>query len=76
MKQKIDAGEFKAKCLHLLDEVYRSRKGNVITKRGRAVGRPLPAEDKAGPVIARMTGSAVITGDVVAPIGDIRDADQ
>ena len=41
MQRQIAAGEFKAKCLHLLDEVRQSRKEIVITKRGRAVARLL-----------------------------------
>ena len=39
MKKAIAAGEFKAKCLHLLDEVQQTRKEIVITKRGRPVAR-------------------------------------
>ena len=39
MQRQIAAGEFKAKCLHLLDEVRQSRQEIVITKRGRAVAR-------------------------------------
>jgi prevent-host-death family protein len=41
MQRQIAAGEFKAKCLHLLDEVRQSRQEIVITKRGRAVARLL-----------------------------------
>ena len=56
MKQQIAAGEFKAKCLHLLDEVQRTRKEIVVTKRGRPVARVLPAEHQP-PAIFGLAGN-------------------
>jgi prevent-host-death family protein len=76
MKQTIAAGEFKAKCLHLLDEVQQSRKEIVITKRGRAVARLLPIEEKLPQVFGRMKGTIKILGDIVGPTGEKWDADE
>lgn len=76
MKTKIAAGEFKAKCLGLLDEVERSRKEIIITKRGRAVARLLPADDEPPRVFGRMKGSVEILGDLIAPVGERWDADE
>ena len=76
MQRQIAAGEFKAKCLHLLDEVRQSRKEIVITKRGRAVARLVPADEELPPIFGRMRGSAEILGDIVAPVGDKRDVDE
>ena len=39
----ISAGEFKAKCLKLMDEVNESGIPIVITKRGKPVSRLVPA---------------------------------
>ena len=64
----IAAGEFKAKCLHLLDEVHQSRKVIIITKRGRPVARLMPIDEQVPPIFGRMKGSAEITGDIVAPL--------
>ena len=50
MKHQIAAGEFKAKCLHLLDEVQRSRQEILITKRGRPVARLLPVDEQPPPI--------------------------
>jgi len=44
----ITATEFKAKCLHLLDEVQRTGEELVISKRGRPVARVV-AEKAAKP---------------------------
>ena len=76
MKTQIAAGEFKAKCLRLLDEVHRSRKEIVITKRGRAVARLLPAEENTPAVFGRMKGTVEILGDLIAPLGERWDADE
>lgn len=40
----IPAGEFKARCLAILDEVEATGETIVITKRGKAVARLLPPE--------------------------------
>lgn len=76
MKTKVPAGEFKAKCLGLLDEVQRSRNEIVITKRGRAVARLLPVDDEPPRVFGRMKGSVEILGDLIAPVGERWDADE
>ena len=76
MKSHMGAGEFKAKCLHLLDEVQRSRKEIVITKRGRPVARLLPAEEDAPALFGRMKDSAELRDDLIAPTGEKWDADE
>lgn len=40
----IPAGEFKQKCLALLDEVAETHKPLIVTKRGRPVARVVPVE--------------------------------
>ncbi len=67
MKTTIAAGEFKAKCLKLLDEVAEKRKPIVITKRGRPVAHlsPIP---QAGDFVGSMRGTGEILGDIISPI--------
>ncbi|MGD0616921.1 MAG: type II toxin-antitoxin system prevent-host-death family antitoxin [Bryobacteraceae bacterium] len=76
MKQQIAAGEFKARCLRLLDEVQHSRKEILITKRGRPVARLLPADTEAPALLGRMKGSIEIHGDLIASIGEVWDAGE
>ena len=76
MKREIAAGEFKAKCLHLLDEVQQTRQEIVITKRGRPVARLLPVEEKVPTLFGRMKGSGKILGDIIGPTGEVWEADQ
>ena len=64
---EIPAGEFKAKCLKLMDQVARTREPIVITKRGKPVARLVPA-DKApadAPLFGYVAGTAEIRGDIV-----------
>jgi prevent-host-death family protein len=67
MASTIPAGEFKAKCLKLLDEVAAKRETLVITKRGRPVAQvmPVPAKDK---IVGSMKGSVLWMGDIISPI--------
>ncbi len=75
MYQKIAAGEFKAKCLSLLDEVQRQRKPIVITKRGKPVAKLVPADDRPASFIGSMKGTMEITGDIISPIDVEWEAD-
>ncbi len=68
MKRQIGAGEFKAKCLHLLDEVQQTRQEIVITKRGKPVARLVPTEEKIPTLFGRMKGTGEILGDIISPI--------
>jgi prevent-host-death family protein len=45
--QTMSASVFKARCLAVLDEVASTGEAVVITKRGRAVARLVPAQEPA-----------------------------
>lgn len=63
----IAAGEFKAKCLKLIDEVAETRKPVVITKFGKPVAQlsPVPQE---GDFVGSMRGTGEILGDIISPL--------
>ena len=81
----IPAGEFKAKCLKLMDEIADDGGELVITKRGKPVARLLPPDpDQAQPgapesdVVGCMAGTIVIHGDIIGPFHEdwqMRDDD-
>ena len=62
------AGEFKARCLRVMEEVSKYRTSVVITKKGRPVARLVPADAPATDVFGCMAGTARIVGDVEAPV--------
>ena len=68
MATTIGAGEFKAKCLKLLDEVAEKRETLVITKHGKPVAQLVPIPVKAGSPFGAMRGSGVILGDIISPL--------
>jgi prevent-host-death family protein len=64
----VPAGEFKAKCLKLLDEVAETRETLVITKHGKPVAQVLPMPVKQTDIVGSMKGSVTILGDIISPI--------
>jgi prevent-host-death family protein len=64
----VPAGEFKAKCLKLLDEVAEKRHTLVITKRGKPVAEVIPIPTKRQDIVGSMKGSVTILGDIISPL--------
>jgi antitoxin (DNA-binding transcriptional repressor) of toxin-antitoxin stability system len=66
----IPAGEFKAKCLQLMDEVKEHNLRVAITKRGKAVCHLIaaPAEEKAFRSVVGRSPNIKILGDIVSPL--------
>ena len=62
-RDSIPAGEFKARCLALLDRVAETGQELVVTKRGRPVARLVPVEPPPS-----LRGSVVWEGDLISPI--------
>lgn len=62
----INAAQFKAKCLKLIDEVADTRQPLVITKRGKPVVRVVPIEEETVPgLFGYMKGTGEVVGDIV-----------
>ena len=71
---KISAGQFKAKCLKLMDEVRNRREEVIITKRGKPVARLVPFDEKPTPIYGCMKSTVAILGDIVSPVDEKWDA--
>lgn len=69
--ERIAAGEFKAKCLSLLDDVALTGKELIVTKRGKPVAKLVPVTKTEG---ASLLESIVREGDIISPIGEGWDA--
>ena len=69
---EIPAGQFKARCLQLMEQVRTTRRPIVITKRGKPVARLLPMDEApAGrEIFGCMKGTGAIRGDIVGPTGE------
>jgi prevent-host-death family protein len=71
----IGAGQFKAICLRILDEVEQTRETVVITKHGKPVAQltPMPAKQ---PLFGAMKDSVLWEGDIVSPLEDEWEANR
>jgi len=72
----IAAGEFKAKCLRLMDEVAETREAIVITKFGKPVAKLVPMKRGNVDIIGAMRGTVLWEGDILSPIDVEWDAMQ
>jgi len=78
--REIGAGEFKAKCLGLIDEISRSGRELTITKRGRPVAKLIRFEaPKMDSFFGRLEGITEIIGDpddLIKPVFALEDWDM
>jgi prevent-host-death family protein len=65
---EIPAGEFKARCLKLMDEVRATRRPVVITKRGKPVAKLVPMDEETPSLFGRLRGTVTIHGDIISPV--------
>lgn len=64
----IRASEFKAKCLHLMDEVAATGDDLVITKNGKPVSRLVPYFHKPDSMFGLHSGSVKSLDDLIEPV--------
>ncbi|MBX9570304.1 MAG: type II toxin-antitoxin system prevent-host-death family antitoxin [Candidatus Obscuribacterales bacterium] len=66
--REIPAGEFKSKCLQLMEQVSKSKTPIIITKRGKPIAKLVPLDEEAIDGFGCMKGSVRILGDIVEPL--------
>ena len=67
--QTIQASEFKAKCLALMNEVARTGETIVVTKNGKPIAELRPHRPpRAKSLIGINKGQIEILGDIVSPV--------
>lgn len=74
--KQIAAGEFKAKCLKLMDEIDMSKIPLTVTKHGKPIVTIFPFEEKREFPFGYMKGQITIKGDIVGSTGEIWNADS
>lgn len=62
------AGEFKTHCLRVMEEVRSQREPVVITKKGVAVAKLVPADTPVESIFGCLAGEIEIVGDIVSPV--------
>ncbi len=78
--RQIAAGEFKAKCLGLIDEVNESGQEVIITKRGKPTAKLIPFRAPNRPsIFGRLKEKIEIVGDpndLIKPVFPLEDYDM
>ncbi len=69
--KRLPAGEFKARCLAVMEDVRKTREAVLITKRGKPVAKLVPADDGGREFLGRLAGQVRITGEIEAPVEPI-----
>src|SRR5262249_59304193 len=72
-RKRRPAGEFKAGCLGVMEEVRKYRVPVLITKKGRPVAKLVPADPPSTDVFGCMADTVRIVGDVEAPVASPAD---
>lgn len=72
---KIAISEFKAKCLAVIDEVNKTKKSVVITRRGEPIAELVPAAPKVKRKewLGSMKDTFEIVGDITEPVIDLNE---
>lgn len=68
--KEMNASDFKAKCLAILDEVARTGESVLILKRGKPVAKLIPTKPDGGYPIDSLIGTVHVIGDIISPAVD------
>ncbi len=71
-QRTIPAGEFKNRCLALMDEVNETGEEIVITKHGKPVSLLIPVKERK-PIFGMFKDQIKITGDIMSPAIPLED---
>ena len=73
---QISAGEFKAKCLKLMDIAEQKHETIIITKRGILIAKLIPYEDEPPRLFGFLKDSVIVKADIVEPMGESWDTEK
>ena len=71
--KKMAAGQFKAHCLAVLDEVQAKKETVLITKHGKPIAKLVPASADADDIYGFMAGKIAIKGDIISPALSLKE---
>ena len=64
--KKMPAGEFKARCLTVMEDVNKTREPVLITKRGKPVAKLVPVHADSANLIGSFKGKIKIKGNILS----------
>lgn len=66
--ERMAAGQFKTRCLQLMEDVQREKKQIIITKRGKPVAKLVPVDEQSQSLFGYMQGSITSVGNIIDPV--------
>ena len=63
---KLSVSKFKATCLAVVEEVAKTKRGVIITKRGKPIAELIPYEAETAP--APLKDTVAFMGDLISPV--------
>ncbi len=73
----INAAEFKAKCLKLIDQVADTHEPLIISKRGKPLVKLVPiVEETPKSMFGYMKGTVTFHGDIMEPLEEVWSAES
>jgi prevent-host-death family protein len=66
--KKIQAAQFKARCLAVMEDVRTTKEPVLITKRGEPMAKLVPPDDSSDDFIGRLERVVKIIGDIESPM--------
>ncbi len=79
LKHSVAAGEFKSKCLGIMETIHESGHSVIITKRGIPIVKIIPYSAEGQPkkkLFGALKGTITINGDIVESLGERWEADE
>ncbi len=68
--QPMPAGEFKAHCLEVMDQVKLKKTEVIVTKHGKPVAKLVPVDSTGPELFGFLAGSVTYHADIVGPIDE------
>ena len=74
--KSIQASEFKAKCLKIMDEVAKTGDAVIITKNGKAISKLVPYREPKQSLFGFHASEVTVLDDILGPVGEDWDVDK
>lgn len=70
--RKMQASQFKARCLDVMDDIQATGEPVVVTKRGKPVVKVIPILPEEDSILGFMADEFEIVGDIESPVVPLR----
>jgi len=73
--ERVTAADFKTHCLRLIEEVRQGHGEVVVTRYGTPVAKLVPYSEESRSIFGHLGGTVLSYDDLIAPTGEVWEAD-